>query len=84
MEAFHETILHRLARCDLVPFGLVLGGSLQDRSEALECDVVRKVQHTDNSIGAVHIGLRLDQDSDPCANALAACLRFRTVNPSSR
>ena len=31
VEAFHETILHRLAWRDVVPLDLVLGAPLQDR-----------------------------------------------------
>ena len=31
IEAFHETVLHRLSGRDVVPFDLVLGAPLQDR-----------------------------------------------------
>jgi hypothetical protein len=31
VETFDEAVLHRLARCDVVPFDLVLGAPLQDR-----------------------------------------------------
>ena len=31
VKAFHEAILHRLSRRDVVPFDLVLGAPLQDR-----------------------------------------------------
>ena len=41
VEAFDETVLHRLARRDVVPFDLVLGAPLQDRVRGQFGPVVR-------------------------------------------